>query len=266
MRGFMKTLGAMIAASLCLTGTVRADECHLSWDVPCCRVPGSDLGMADVVLTICNCTNTRSDYEWFFPNDPFNAMPFQGTTTLDPGECVEIPITIFCPPGQPGEATVFTIVITNLTTGTVTKCQGSFVYTGEVKAEPADPVIVVETPRPVDFAVTATNTSNKPVSWAPQTRVVPADIWQVEPIEPIVLGPGETQTLNLTARRVADHEPFVFYDIILLWDQDGDGDNEAGSSVALRIDRGACIADLDGNGRVNSGDLAILLAAWGPCF
>lgn len=269
MRGLMYGVFIGVATLLSAVGIARADQCHLSWDVPCCPVPGcEDLATADVILTICNCTDVVSDYEWFFPNDPFNAMPFQGVVTLEPGDCVDIPITIYCDPAAIGQELIFTVVVNNLTTGGTMKCNGSIRNTGDVKAVPGTPVVTVNDAQPLDLALTATNTSNKPVSWAPRAQVMPQGIFDVEPFEPIVLAPGESRSvafkvnrLEVTRGATADS----FFDIIYAWDQDGDGELEAGASTTLRVDRGACVADLNGDGRVGSGDLAILLAGWGAC-
>ena len=264
-------LGAVAAFSTLLGGVAQADMCHLSWDVPCCPVPGcKDMGKAEVVLTICNCTDVTNDYQWFFPDDNINAMPFQGSVTLQPGQCVDIPITIFCDPMAVGEENIFTVVVQNQTDGSAMKCQGSIRNTGDVKAMSGPQVVGVDTPGPVNVSLTASNTSDVPVQWAPRVMVMPDGAADVRPIQPLVLQAGETRTLEVRvnrweiARGANPDNPFI--DLIYMWDMDGDGDLEAGASTTLKIDLAACPGDLDGDGRVGSSDLAILLAGWGSCF
>ena len=279
MHGFLKTVVVIGISLFAVVGIARADECHLSWDIPCCPVPGTNVGTASVVLTICNSTDIVSNYTWDFPpQPPLSFTPAMGMVALAPGECVDIPITVTCPEdfATPGNGVVFTVVIENATTGTATTCQGSIRNTGDIKANPTPPVVTVDMNGPIDVGVLVTNTSDVPVLWDPIFEVMPqTDDIVVAPFEPVVIPARASMHKNFRVNRidfssarggVAPHEPFVFYDIILSWDQDGDGSVEPGSSVAIRSIRGnPCAADFNGDGVIDSGDLARLLASWGPC-
>ena len=54
-------------------------------------------------------------------------------------------------------------------------------------------------------------------------------------------------------------------------DFDGDGDFDeddvrAGMDVFGITEASACLADLNGDGQVDGGDMGLLIAAWGPCL
>ncbi len=280
MHSLLKSVATIAVTMFAVVGIARADECHMSWDIPCCPIPGTNIGTASITLTICNCTDLTSNYTWDFPpQPPLSFMPAMGMVTLAPGECVDIPITVTCPAdlATPGNGVVFTAVIENTTTGISAKCQGSIRNSGDVKADPTPPIVTVDTDGPIDVGVLVTNSSDNPILWDPTFEVMPqTDDIVVAPFEPVVIPARASMHKNFRVNRiefssarggVAEHEPFVFFDIILSWDQDGDGSPEPGSSVAIRSVRSnPCAADLNGDGVIDSGDLARLLAAWGPCF
>jgi hypothetical protein len=261
------------ALALALPGAALADECHLSWDIPCCEVPGTDVSQAVVTLTICNCTDESAEYAWSFPDQPpLTFSPATGGVGLAPGECIDIPITITCPTGVPGEAAVFTVVVENLNTGNVFKCQGAIRETGDIKPTPTDPVVPIQTDDPTVGTLIVTNRGADPVNWAPIVEVMPDDgRVRVDPIPSRTIEPAATETVELAvayAEMARGSAPApLFYDVIIKWDQDGDGVAEAGSSFALFNDpRGApCVGDLDGDGVVGASDLAALIGGWGAC-
>jgi hypothetical protein len=262
-------------AALALPVVASADECHLSWDIPCCEVPGTDVGQAVVTLTICNCTDEAAEYAWTFPDQPpLSFMPATGGVGLAPGECIDVPITVTCPGGVPGEAAVFTVVVENLNTGNVFKCQGAIRDTGDIKPTPTPAVVPVEEDEPIVGTVVVTNTGDSPVTWSPVAEIMPDDgLFRVDPIEPVSIAAGDTETIVLVVGRTKNARgdiaiPQLFYDVVIKWDQDGDGDLEAGSSFALYNDPNAgvsCPGDLDGDGVVGASDLAGLISSWGAC-
>jgi len=274
MNRFCKAVAAVGIALFSFTGTARADECHLSWDIPCCAVPGTDMGTAVVTLTICNCSNEITDYTWDFPpQPPLLFSPPAGMVTLGPGECVDIPITVTCPADfvTPGNGVTFTVLIANGTTVTSFKCVGSIRNSGDVKATPTPPVITVSTTGPIYVGVLVTNTSDTPILWDPTVEVMPQTGEIVAaPFEPVMLAPRSSMHKTFRVNRFELARGFPadsFFDVVIKWDQDGDGVQEAGSSAAIHTVRAdPCAADLNGDGVINGGDLAILLASWGPCF
>ena len=269
-----KGLLAVCASVLMVTAPpAEADMCHLSWDVPCCPIPGTDIGTATVTLTICNCSNFLSDYTWDFSDHPdLMFSPDMGAVTLEPGECIDIPIMVTCPADliTPGNGVQFSVVIDNTTTGETMKCTGSIRNSDMVKADPPTPVVTVDDFTATDVPIVVSNMNDKPILWDPTFQVMPqgGEI-RVDPLKPVMIPARSTRTIVVKVNRLElarDHEPFVFYDIILYWDQNGDGAPEPGSSFMVRTTGpDSCAADLNGDGQINGGDLAILLAAWGPC-
>jgi len=82
-----------------------------------------------------------------------------------------------------------------------------------------------------------------------------------------VNGGGFIRLLNLTGAELNTSADYRVEAAPI--DNDGDGRDDAfavlDGDAELGATGGGCVADLDGDGVVGSGDLGALLAAWGPC-
>jgi len=270
---------AAIACALAIPGTgpeARADECHLPWDIPCCFVCDTSVAIATVNLKICNCTDEPAPYNWRLvdPNGLLTFSPSQGTIMqLGPGECTNIPITICCPPGSPvGVPVVYFAEIINKNTGAVFGCEGSVVFTGDVKLEPCDPTLPTPTGVPTRGGFVATTLNPEGSQIFPTFEAMGG--WNVQVSGPaqVDIPPGEAVLVPLEIL-VLSQSPVSggagvptgqFADLLVSWDQDGDGTSEVGSSITFQVST-PCVGDLDGDGVVGSSDLALLLGGWGLC-
>ena len=275
-----------LGATMCAAGAIiasptpaAADYCELSWDVPCCPIPGTNIGKADVALTICNCTDQPTEYRFQMKSgDPgVQFDPPMGMISLQPGQCIDIPITVYCPPGlPPGEGFTFSANVINLATGGQFECTGLVKGVQDFKVTPVDPVIVVPIPDPTDppvivipFLGTNMGGGLDPLSLSFETM---GPILPPSPMQ-FLIPPGDTQGLELMLQAVvmppesAAPGPPTTATLLVKWDDDGDGIAEVNSSVNLRFEFGAggCVADLNSDGRVDGADLANLLANWGMC-
>lgn len=275
-RFLSRLLCSVLIGVFACAGAARADFCRLPWDVPCCFLCDCPVGVASVNLEICNCTDVPSVYRWDLSdaNGLLQFNPATGSVYLQPGECTVIPITICCSPNlQIGAPAIYSATIINQTTGATFGCDGSVVFTGEVKLQACDPTVPVEPGVPSPGGFVATNMSSTPASltifFEPMgqipVEVIPSQI-QVD-IPP----DGDAMNIPLSFLVPRDMpksgipgQP-QFVDVLASWDQDGDGEPEVGSSIALRIVGAGCDTDFDGDGQTGSSDLAVLLGSWGPC-
>lgn len=263
-----------IAGALGAATPAQANFCHLSWDVPC--MPGPcGAGTAVVTLTICNTKQQVFDYQWTMKG-PAGVifMPPAGIVGLAPGECIDIPITVTCPPGL--TSFIFSANITKFgpPPNEMFSCQGSIISTGPVKVTPVDPVIDV----PADLARRIV------VIVAPQpSPTMPAffDIF-VEVMGPFMVQPPMRRIMIPTGGMAIDSFFDVFVDLsptdrgapppmgdaIFMVDSNGDGapDMIVGSA-GLRAQATACATDLNGDGVTDTADLGLLLDNFGQmCF
>ncbi len=274
----------MIAASaiaMCTCATpAQADLCELSWDVPCCPVPGTSYGVAIVTMTLCNCTDFPAEYS-FMMKSPIPGLefePFSGFLVLLPGECVDIPITVYCPIGAPPIMGGYPVLanVTNLSTGAQFGCEGlvkpvqdwKIVATTPVIASPADPNVTIGVGLLVNDIGGAGNGG------------VDLTFLTMGPVNPptptfVPVQPGSTTVVNLAASfnpngvggaltEGGSNMPLTGA-LLILWDDDGDGVPEVNSSVNFRFTAPPCPGDLNGDGVTNGADLAGLLANWGLC-
>ncbi len=277
-----KRFATVLTLSIATFGVMHepatAETCDLPWDIPCCAMEGEQFGTAIANLVICNCTDVESTYDFQMkttqPGVTFS--PGGGVVTLAPGDCIEIPITIHCPTdgGVPGmNGFIFSACVTNATTGATFSCDGSVRDVTEYKVIPSTPIIdifPVEPGLPVGPPATARLVvSNIGSSGKDGVSIDVAPMGGVEVIpqwtNPVFPPPGGAIVLEAEVRSLRDHEPFVFYDIILMYDGDGDGTQDEAGSFRARSVPAKCIGDLDGDGTVGSSDLAQLIGRWGPC-
>jgi len=275
----MKRLVMTLAALLCAAAmtlhapAARADACHLSWDIPCCPIPGTNFGVADVVLTICNCTDIKSNYRFTMKTTAQDVtfVPSEGSVVLQPGECVDIPISVICGPEAPG-GFVFQANVLNTNTGNQFSCTGSIRPAGSdwkvTPTNPAPPIVVGE---PTIISFVATNMGMSP-SLSVQIQTMGNVEVMSDPTPRIDVMPGQTMVFFV---EIMAHPPDPiltrmphfrdFYDVILHFDN-GEGMVMPNSSVGGAITPAdSCPADLTGDGAVGSADLAELLGNWGLC-
>lgn len=278
--------GALVcaAALLCTApAQTNADFCELSWDKPCCQIPGCPVGVAEVTLLLCNCTDITSRYN-FQLSSPVPGVSFSpptGTVTLQPGECITIPIKVYCPiPTPPGFMGVpINAMVQNRSTGNQFGCQGLVKPVQDFKIDPTDPVVpgTPATPNTPGGATAQLVVSNIGSSGKDGVSISFEPMGPLAPLEPIFVPvlPGETTVvpvemvaLSLTSTEggLPPGTP-VTGAMLINWDEDGDGVPETNSSITVLFDdpEGGCVADLNGDGIVNGADLAGLLANWGLC-
>ena len=261
-------------------GAADTDKCHLSWDVPCCLLPDGT-GLAKAVLTICNCDN-EFDKQYFFDmvsDSPglLGFAPDQGVVLVPAGQCVDIPIDVLCSPNIPvGGGALFHANITNLTMGGFFRCDGSVRQTGDTKVITPDPVVPGPVDVPVDlpFQLRLPGGFGEPVELffeAMPAGQVELGMTQMTVAPPNTEGPVIVGLLLPAIQKVraagtrAPGDVIGFTDVVISWDQNGDGVPEPGASIAVKGVQGPCIGDLNGDGLVNGADLGLLLGAWGPC-
>lgn len=272
-RMFTAALAAATAAALSASPGAKGDMCHLEWDLPCCPIPGSDLGMATVVFTICNCTDQSAQYEFVFKADEptLSFDPPGGVVGLEPGECVDIPITVFCnfQQDQDGRGP-FSANVVNLSTGNQFECGGSVRPANAAKVTPPDPVIDVSVDEEVVIPLVVQNLVNGPNVVDITASSMNPDLMIVQQPAPVQFDAPGMQMTSLTAMIVAPDmargaADIEFYDCLLTYIATDGGNPDVNSSVTLRVGLPTCDADLNGDGQVGSGDLAALLGSWGPC-
>ena len=218
----------------------RPDTCKVPPVVSLCPDPDGNL-IATFPVTVCNaCDQGNVEYEISFQADPtcgtvvFDPSWFLPnpvvTPTVGPGACADTMISAVIPGSAfaPGDCACFVVNVLNITTGSLISCDAQ-VCRPQLPVKIVGPVgpvgVPFNEPISVDIQVQSTGQS---VSFdyeirtyipgtSPGPQVVSLDNGPLgTPIVGTVdLGAGATQTLT-PSLRVTDHEPFVFYDIILL--------------------------------------------------
>ncbi len=238
------------------------------------------MGSAVVTLTICNCTDIPSGYEFLMKSaiSGVTFSPPSGGVMLQPGECIDIDITVYCPNVALEGIEIFANV-SNLTTGSAMQCPGLVKPVQSFKVTPTDPVIVtplptLPTPVPVSLVISNIGSTGKDgveISWS----VMGAGFDPCPDNLCVLVAQGQTMVVNATV--ILDPLPNSVTEggglpgaprtaaVLISWDDDGDGVPEVNSSVNLRFEGAACAGDLNGDGIVNGADLAGLLANWGLC-
>ena len=266
------------------------DTCHTKWDVPFC------LGQSSVITTATICNNGTTPAMYSLSLSGLSATDcgnINGPTsftildpvpvTVNPGDCATVNIRIDRPADMTSLYRVgcFEAAWTNLSTGFTTRCTGSVIDRRDICAVfvPAtnDPVSVFvgqPTVLPIEFTDLVGNGGEFEVQIVTMRsdmnpnapRVISLD--GLPPGEPVVrtvkLPPGGTAELEVEARML-DHEPFVFYDIILMVAGD-DGTFYPSDSVALRSLPGTAgcdnmLGDVNGDGAVNLLDVGPFIDA-----
>ena len=266
-------------------------KCHVPWDEPFCLEDNSVI----VPVTVCNCSPAPATYQLAFAGLPTGPdCSIIGPTTftvlgsnpvnVGPYDCVTVNVEIDRPSGMNAVYQVgcYEVQMTNFATGFSTVCHGSVQDRRDLCAvfDP-DPIGVIEVPVGLtqDLSIVIENT-DAPVDLVPYEirafdsgTMLPADTISLDglpPGEPVTrsvkLPPRSTGQVDFTVTPL-EHEPFGFFDIVMLTDVEGDGVFEPLVSVGLRttLEELPIPADLDGDGAVNGVDLGLLLGSWGEC-
>ncbi len=257
------------------------DRCHVPpMTAMCFDPPGTPFITGMFTLTICNnCTDEPTAFEYSFeaasdadcPTPYVSSADFSPSSGITPvlglGECIEIPITVTSDlsifPG--GECSCFHVHVLNLTTGILMECEGKLRAPDSVTAKFIGP-----DPLGVAFPEIATLTfeiedfsgSLDTVDFELLTDTGLAPIASVGGLAPgtslissvLIDSATGTGTVSVEAR-FTDHEPFVFYDIILMVAPGGGGGPlEAVDSQAIRS---VIPADCNANGVADDIDIIL---------
>ncbi|MEM9412107.1 MAG: LamG domain-containing protein, partial [Planctomycetota bacterium] len=233
------------------------DQCHAKWDVPFC------LGENSVITSATICNNGTSTAMYSLSLNGLSASDcgnINGPTsftildplpvTVNPGDCATVSIRVDRPTDMNSVYDIgcFETVWTNLTNGFTTTCTGSVIDRRDICA--------VITANPVGVSIAVDELFELPISISDPTGLgseVEVQIVSMRsdmdpnapsivsldglpPGEPVVrtvkLPPEGTADLNIDVRYL-DHEPFVFYDIILMV-ADDNGNFIPSDSIAYR--------------------------------
>jgi hypothetical protein len=202
--------------------------------------------------------------------------------TVPAQSCVVVPVRITRPAGLlAGQHSCYMMQATNLATNQGPICSGSLLainalclqLTHGLEAMAGVPIGRAST---IEF--TLTNPNSDPVPFPYEFAAMPANMEPgsapislngLPPGEPVsgmvVVNPGQSVPVSVSVSFV-EHDPFRFYDIVLLTDLDGDGviaPNEVIAATGARsLPASACPADFNNDGAVNSQDFFDFLNAF----
>lgn len=271
------------------------ENCHMTAVVSCCPQDDS----VTTVLTICNNNAQPTSFPWSIASSPNCTVipaaaisPNSGVTPpIQPGQCVNIPITVQCAAlggsGVPG-ATACLVATVIKTDGTAGVCTGKVQVLDDpvpgwcVKVDHVEVAQRQDMPFPgvVDLgdgqsmAVhnLVSNFAIKPGLFAhAYSATSPALLLNGQysgqtPTEYQTIPPGTQAELLVNARFTQVIESHI-HDVFLLADVGGGFLKEVSSvgvrSIPLSVTN--CPGDCNGDDTVNVDDLLVLLAAWGAC-
>ncbi len=267
-----------------------ADKCDLTRIVPCC--PETVTGNA--VLTICNYGAVPVSYNWTIDNlaaggscgtvlTPADFAPNSGTVgPVAPGNCVNIPVTVYCDRllqgGVPIDCANFGVTFTNQATGMDTSCTGvvQAAQPGYVKNVDPDPTDVVGGAEPVrlDFEFGMVPGESGEMQYrivqVPRNAADGASVSLdgLPPGEPVTgsvfIETDNPQIVSVNASYAGGQGVTRFEDVIVYADVTSSGaPTHAAVSESVRITPpGARTPDINNDGRVDFIDLNTLLAGW----
>ena len=238
-------------------------------------MPGGAAAIAKTFLHIHNEDVSDASYV-FGLVDPTGTLAFEppsGFTVVGPGETNVIEVTIIAPPaGTPGTGIAYRANVVEMTTGAVATVNGELRNTDEVAFSAGGSKQIL----PEDQPESDGGTTNKSEAQLPPKML--SGKFEGDPFrtviftETITLGPRETHKLTipidleLFEARGAIHG---FGDLVIEWDQDGDGFPDPGGSITLcppMPNAGpTCPGDFNNDGDVDGADLGQMLGNWGAC-
>ena len=257
------------------------DTCHTDWDAPFC----ANASTTTTTSTICN--NGTGPATYMLELNGLSAavcgdidgptsfkVTSSGPVNLDPGECMTVQIEIDRPAGMNAANLVacFEAVWTNQTTGITTRCVGSVQDRRDYCAvfiDDLSPVSLVPG-EPLTLPVTisagigvADSLDIQIVAMRADRNADGASIVSLDGLPPgesvtrtIKIPPDGEETVIEVDVELTDHEPFVFYDIILMI-ADEDGVFQASDALGIRSlppSNEVCdnpLGDINGDGEVN---------------
>ncbi|MBX3351877.1 MAG: hypothetical protein KF684_03000 [Phycisphaeraceae bacterium] len=256
---------------------------HLTAITRCCWPQDQTV---TTTLTICNNTGVPRNYSWSL-NSVAGAgcntiiasnfiAPNNGTVTVQPGQCVDIPITIFCEGtlSTPNAMACLEATVTDLASGT------NYTSTGKVVTTILDPTgniprWCVPVPDPSIFLASAgyangtfTITNETMFDAIFSYRLISGGVLSVdgrnpgEPVENFVLIPGGQSLPILFAVSLTEERPNEFFDAVLFVETDAGFEPVASQAYTLERTE-PCIGDANGDGSVNFADLNTVLGCFG---
>ena len=267
----------------------KEDFCHVTKNSMLCPVRGSDILETRIQLTICNnCNPEDTVFDWSIDGlggGPLNASHFSpqsgSTSPIPQGGCETIDIIITTVNGElpPNPPSQFEVMVINSVTGEITRCRGSVKPPGQGQikghsGDPADPDrpnphrIPFGEPRSISFAIENLGAQGTTVEYELVTRLADGTTGPGtlsldglplgEPVRGGTDLPGRGTVAVKVNAQFPTHEPFVFYDIILMADTDGDGSPEELASHAVRS---VMVVDCNINGVPDDVDIALGISA-----
>ncbi len=275
------------AAPAGMPGGGQGDNfCHLTWDKQCCPVPGCNVSVAPGILTICNNKQGGAEFTWELIDVSgmgLQFMPASGFTGLNPGECIDLPFTVICPPNFPlGSVADYQARVTKVGTMETFSCFGNVRNMSDLKIDPPVPVVEVGIPAdlstPGDRTEVRMSVSNIGSSGKDgvSLHIVANPPFAVDP--PVLELPFIAQNSSISDCRFD-----VFFDIdisllrgpnpvqqvgdvLYMLDNDGDGNPETviGSQTVRAVPAATpCVGDINGDGVIDTADLGVLIGVFG---
>lgn len=249
-------------------------QAHLTRVSPLRAVAGTNHFVANAILTIYNPTPVISQFNWQLSSATpgVSFAPATGLTIAPNGAFTEVNILISAPASAVpfGQAIEYRATVLNVTANAEFVLTGRIVRPHELTMVPSDPVLqlnelpnedsvllywVISNPTPVNQVLTFT----VDLEGVPGAYATPV-YGQMS----VAAGLSRVIAVRVFLTNVS---PGGYVDVIVSWDQNGDGVPEVGASSSIwsRHEISRCTGDLNGDGVVNGGDLGALLSHWGLC-
>ena len=258
--------------------------CDPPWDQPFCL----DDAFIDVTIPLCNASPVDADVQMTFtginPPDCGSIPGPTGFTVLTPnpvlvpgGQCVNVVVRIDRPAGMTAlnQVGCYQVELENLVDGRISSCMGSVQDRRDLcPLSPPDPIqIAVGVLAEIDIPFINTGFEGPILEWravAYGPDMLFSDAFSLDGGEPGTSATGElrsspgskgTIALDLRANRYVSGSSDL-----VLFTRDSRGWNPL-TSLAIRMEPGIfeCFGDLNGDFRVDGGDLGMILGDWGEC-
>ena len=258
--------------------------CDPPWDQPFCI----DDAFIDVTIPVCNASQVDADVQMTFaglnPPDCGSIPGPTGFTVLTPnpvlvpaGQCVNVVVRIDRPVGMTAlnQVGCYQLELENLVDGRISSCMGSVQDRRDLcPLSPPDPIeIAVGVLSEIDIPFINTGFEGPILEWravAYGPDMMFSDAFSLDGGEPGTSATGEVRTspgskgvvsFDLRANRYVSGSSDL-----VLFTRDADGWNPL-TSFGIRMNPGVheCFGDLNGDFKVDGGDLGMILGDWGAC-